>query len=349
MDKLYTIIEVATKLNLSDKTLRRWEEAGKFTPSRTLGNQRRYSIEDLQILDAIKHGTINEQKDLLTVEQASRLCGVTPTTILRWEDAGKIHPLITSGNTYYPRVKLMEKMAELKVSSPEPIVPRYSPPIQEEPRATDQEELRATEPQESRLDIEQTTEPERATLTKSYPVSTNSLADLDGTVSWSGHLINALITLILILTYHLVFNATSPKPVSPQSGSVQGVSTTMNDSRVDDLITKLQDHISAEMLKDAKPIPLTTIKLDNTSLFYGNGILPKGKDQVLVTDSKITPSTPITLNFTNDYAPAKKYWVTTEQGSFTLHTDFTVATDSSFNYSFISLTSTASAAPSGTR
>jgi excisionase family DNA binding protein len=98
MDKLYTIQEVATKLNLSDKTLRRWEEAGRFSPSRTLGNQRRYTIEDLQILDALKHGTIAKQADLLSIQQASQLCGVSPTTILRWENEGKIHPFITSGS-----------------------------------------------------------------------------------------------------------------------------------------------------------------------------------------------------------------------------------------------------------
>jgi len=120
MEKLYSIQEVAVKLNLSDKTLRRWEEAGRFTPSRTLGNQRRYSIEDLQILDAIKHGTINKQSDLLSLTQASSICGVTPTTIMRWENEGKIHPFITSGNTYYPRTKLVEKMDELKQAYPEP-------------------------------------------------------------------------------------------------------------------------------------------------------------------------------------------------------------------------------------
>lgn len=344
MDKLYTIIEVATKLNLSDKTLRRWEEAGKFTPSRTLGNQRRYSLEDLQILDAIKHGTINEQKDLLTVEQASKLCGVSPITILRWEDAGKIHPLITSGNTYYPRTKLMEKMTELKEASPEPYVQKSHPvtSISDEESLSNAEEL-APKPDQSNSDSEQV-----ASRLSSLPKT--SLADLDGTVSWSSHLINALITIILILSYHLLFNSTPSKPISPQSGSVQGASSiTTSDPRVDDVIAKLQDHISAEMLKDAKPIPTNTIKLDNTSLFYGSGTISKGKDQVLVTNSRVTPTTPITLSFTGDYAPAKKYWVTTQDGAFTIHTDFALANDSTFNYSFINVTSTVSATPSGTR
>ena len=73
----------------------RWEEAGRFSPSRTLGNQRRYTIEDLQILDALKHGMIAKQADLLSIQQASQLCGVSPITISRWENDGKIHPFIT--------------------------------------------------------------------------------------------------------------------------------------------------------------------------------------------------------------------------------------------------------------
>ena len=84
MDHTYTIQEVAAKLNLSDKTLRRWEEAGRFRSSRTLGNQRRYSIEDVQILDAIKHGTINSQSELLSLEQAANFCGVSKVTFSRW-------------------------------------------------------------------------------------------------------------------------------------------------------------------------------------------------------------------------------------------------------------------------
>lgn len=319
MDNLYSIIEVATKLGLSDKTLRRWEEAGRFSPSRTLGNQRRYSLEDLQILDAIKHGTINEQKDLLTVDQAGQLCGVSPTTIVRWEDAGKIHPLITSGNTYYPRQKLMEKMDELKKSYVEP-----------EPEPSSQ----GTVPMV-------TTPPKLSPLSPSL-TQTSSLFNLQSSI------LNILTTLILLLTYHLLFNQPSA-PVSPrQAGTVQGVSTTTKDPRLDDLITKFQDYVTAESLKDALPPPVTTINLDNTAIITGTDTLPKGKNQVLVTQDKITSTTPITLTFTTDYAPAKKYWVTSDSGSFTLHTDFPVSADSHFNYEFLVLPASPSATPSST-
>lgn len=323
MDKLYTIVEVAAKLNLSDKTLRRWEEAGRFTPSRTLGNQRRYSLDDLQVLDAIKHGVVNEQKDLLTLVQASKLCGVSPTTIIRWENDGKIHPLITSGNTYYPRHKLMEKMDSLKTQYPEPKL----------------------EPMPARPDVEvetRTKEPDPTMPTRLAQLPTKQVTSLlvpqRSDTNLKTMVANILITVIILVAYHLIFNQTPTLPQSPGTGAVQGVATTTQDPRVDDLLTKFQDHLSAEMLKNAKPVPVTTINLDNTALIYGTSTLSKGKNQITVEQDKVTSTTPVTVTFTNDYAPAKKYWVTTDQGSFTVYTDFPVSSDSTFNYNFLSTT-----------
>ena len=326
MDKLYTIIEVATKLGLSDKTLRRWEEAGRFKPSRTLGNQRRYSIEDLQILDAIKHGTIAGQDDLLTPLQASQICGVSSATIMRWENEGKIHPLITSGNTYYPRQKLMAKLDELKhfvrEIEPEPqLTPVAEPTISDEPL------------------VQQVAPPRLNKLVKPALSPVKSSWSLDNQI-W-----NLVITLTLLICYHLIFNQSST-PISPQTpstGAVQGASTTTQDPRLDDLLVKFQDHLSAELLKDAKPVPVTTIKLDNTSLVTGTATLHKNKNQVSIPAAKITPTTPVNVTFTSDFAPAKKYWVTPTNESFTLYTDFPVGADASFNYSFITPTSTPSA------
>ena len=45
---LLTIQKAAHFLGVSTKTLRRWESAGKLVPIRTIGNQRRYTIEELQ-------------------------------------------------------------------------------------------------------------------------------------------------------------------------------------------------------------------------------------------------------------------------------------------------------------
>ena len=131
MDNTYSISEVAEKLDLSDKTLRRWEEAGRFRSPRTLGGQRRYTIEDLQILDAIKHGSIPDQKDLLTKEQAALVIGVSPATIDRYVAEGKIHPFITVGETYFPHHQLIAKLGG--VTPPTPPAPPTPPPTPPSP------------------------------------------------------------------------------------------------------------------------------------------------------------------------------------------------------------------------
>ncbi len=305
MDKLYTINEVATKLNLSDKTLRRWEEAGRFNPSRTLGNQRRYSLEDLQILDAIKHGAIPDQRDLLTIEQAAKFCGVSVATLARWENAGKIHPFITSGNTYYPRHQLAEKLEQLKESLPaieekEPAPLMIATPVIEEaPPALPLKDLTAS------------------------------------SIKTTPYLINLGLTLLLILLYHLLVSRPAEKPLSPQAspptGVVQGVSTT-TDPRVDVLEKKFLEHLESDMLKNAAPTPVTTINLGDKTLLSGSASLGKGKDQLTITSGSIHATSVVTASFTSDYAPAKKYWVSLAPGSFTIHTDFPVSADAPFNY-----------------
>src|SRR5487761_1398613 len=47
---LLTIQEASAYLGVSANTLRRWEEAGTVTPIRTVGNQRRYRLEDIKHL-----------------------------------------------------------------------------------------------------------------------------------------------------------------------------------------------------------------------------------------------------------------------------------------------------------
>ncbi len=58
---LYTIEQVASRTNMTKRTLRYYEEVGLFSPTgRTEGNYRRYSEEDVQRLERIK-----ELRDLL--------------------------------------------------------------------------------------------------------------------------------------------------------------------------------------------------------------------------------------------------------------------------------------------
>jgi excisionase family DNA binding protein len=48
--KLFTIQQVANQVGVSTKTLRRWEAKGAITAQRTIGNQRRYTQEDIDAL-----------------------------------------------------------------------------------------------------------------------------------------------------------------------------------------------------------------------------------------------------------------------------------------------------------
>mgnify|MGYP001559789229 FL=1 len=47
-NKLFTIQEVANILGVSTKTLRRWDQRGSFVATRTVGNQRRYTREQIE-------------------------------------------------------------------------------------------------------------------------------------------------------------------------------------------------------------------------------------------------------------------------------------------------------------
>ena len=316
MEKLYSIQEVADKLNLSAKTLRRWEEAGRFAPSRTLGGQRRYSVEDLQVLDAIKHGTIPDQKDLLTLAQAAAFFGVSPATVDRWENEGKIHPLITAGNTYYPRSRLVAKMGELQteiipdepVSLPVPQTPKpSSPPEEIKPR------LQPLQHQ---------------------PQST--IYDLRPMISINSIVLNAAVTLVLLTGYYFL---TRPFPVvSPAGGVAQSTLADQTSSQLADLGRQFHDYVAVQMQKDAKSTSISPVTT-------GTSTMPKGKAQVSVPSVTVTPQSPVVVTFTSDYSPAKKYWITADQGSFTLKTDVPVASDSAFTYL---IGPTAAAPPSAT-
>ncbi len=55
-NQLLTILQVSEKLNIPKHTLRFWEKElkGLLVPSRTNGGQRRYSTENLSLLEEIK-------------------------------------------------------------------------------------------------------------------------------------------------------------------------------------------------------------------------------------------------------------------------------------------------------
>lgn len=388
MEKLYTISEVADKLGLAAKTLRRWEETGKFVGNRTLGGQRRYTLTDVQILDAIKHGTIPDSRDLLTLEQAAQLFGVSTVTVTRWEEEGKIHPLITAGITYYPRHRLLAKMEELKKqmaydaptfeSVSIPPRPLYSPPpLYAPPPVPDsiQQEL-APLPAVQPPDLKpQTRQSHRQPL--SPLVAAPRVPSIYSTVP-----INILITAGMILVYHLIFSQPHPAPVTSQvnQGSVQGVTTPdTTHSALDNIIDKSGNlkppSISTRNLSltpasapaNASPGTLyfdagsqslklyTTVwtdltsgresNLQGTTVISGHNIVPKDKNTVKIDSGYITAVSQISVTFTADYAPAKKYWITKGLGTFSVQTDFPVSANAPFDYVILNTAAVPEATP----
>jgi DNA-binding transcriptional MerR regulator len=55
-NQLFSILQVSEKLNIPKHTLRFWEKElnGLLIPLRTIGGQRRYSVENLSLLEEIK-------------------------------------------------------------------------------------------------------------------------------------------------------------------------------------------------------------------------------------------------------------------------------------------------------
>lgn len=355
-ERLYTISEVADKLGLATKTLRRWEETGKFTPQRTLGGQRRYSLTDLQILDAIKHGTITGSKDLLTIEAAAKLFGVTPATILRWEDSGKIHPLITTGITYYPRHRLVSKMEELQK------LPRV-----EEPTTTFKSVPLDPVPSPSNLP--------RFTPPAAPPPPTKKALEKSklGLDNLPPVLLNLMVTIIMIVVYHLIFNSQANTTTQEvvNDGSIQGV------SQARDPALNLLDSI-LDKAGNLKPLSLTTsflsltpsappdkavpgslyfdagsqslklftnnwieltksstYTLGDSELIAGNTILAKGQKSLTVNNPNLTSDSTVIVTFMSDISPASTYWITKQTGSFTVHLTESVANQIAIDYLII--------------
>ena len=333
MDKTYGISDVADKLGLSAKTLRRWEESGKFRSSRTLGNQRRYSLEDLQILDAIKHGIVDSKSELLTDMQAAQLFGVSTATVNRWENEGKIHPLVTAGTTYFPRKRLLDKMDELK---------------QENLDYTQLSQMSAPPEQVSPSYETPTPQPlKNISLTKTSLESKPRFSVATATAL----LINLGVTMVTLGIYHSLFTPTlSPKtPESTTPTVLPSPSTPKPLSIIDKLVftpSSSPTGTPGTLYFDAGTkslrlytntwIDLTSPPIDlspkDTKLIAASDLILKGKSQVSVKNQAISRATPISVTMLADYAPAKKYWLEVTQGSFTLHTDFPVGSDVPFSY-----------------
>src|SRR3990172_1740320 len=91
---MFSIKDAAQAVGIHPKTIRRWENQGKFIPQRTLGNQRRFSSKDVVHLKNLKSGQAPFPATpldlILTPTQAAAKLDVSLATLNRWNKEGKI-------------------------------------------------------------------------------------------------------------------------------------------------------------------------------------------------------------------------------------------------------------------
>ena len=101
--QVLTVSQAAKFLKVSIDTLRRWDRSGKLTTRRSPGGNRRYSKEDLR---NFKKTGSSSNDTLLTVKEAAEKLQVSPLTIRRWDNEGKIK--VTRDESNYRRISMSE-------------------------------------------------------------------------------------------------------------------------------------------------------------------------------------------------------------------------------------------------
>ena len=117
---MYSIKDAAQALGIHPKTIRRWEQAGKFIPQRTLGNQRRFTPQDLNKLRNIKAGYVPLQSPKPQPIPVSKPPPVIPPAYLYSVIGSIILSLLVLGQLYLKNQALIAKPAinQLDLSSP---------------------------------------------------------------------------------------------------------------------------------------------------------------------------------------------------------------------------------------
>jgi len=129
----YSVSAAAKFVGVHPKTLRRWEDSGLVNPTRTIGNQRRYTDQHLKTLVGIKTGQFDPPPTdrLLDLNQASLLLKVSPATVRRWTREKRLKLTIDkTGNTGYSEKTLKQILAQI---SPKTLPVTPSPETKEKP------------------------------------------------------------------------------------------------------------------------------------------------------------------------------------------------------------------------
>ena len=110
---LAKIGEAAKILNISVKTLRRWELAGKLKAFRSRGGTRLYSLADLKTVGSKNNPlNLNSDANLLKIGEAAKKIGISVKTLRRWESQGKIKAIYSPGKTRYYSTTGIEKYSQ---------------------------------------------------------------------------------------------------------------------------------------------------------------------------------------------------------------------------------------------
>jgi DNA-binding transcriptional MerR regulator len=118
-NRLLSISQAAQKLNVSIKTLRRWENSGLVHPIRNELNRRMYSEAELDNLENRKYKPLPQNsiapQNYHSISEAADEIGVSVKTLRRWDSEGKIN---TSRDELNRRVFTADLISQIKTNRP---------------------------------------------------------------------------------------------------------------------------------------------------------------------------------------------------------------------------------------
>jgi excisionase family DNA binding protein len=108
---IFSISQAATFLNITTKTLRRWEKLGVIKPKRNPLNHRIFHLRQLSVLKKHHHSS-KANTAYLTSTQAAEKLGISLKTLRRWNHQGKITSIRNNRNQLLFDIKQIELLLQ---------------------------------------------------------------------------------------------------------------------------------------------------------------------------------------------------------------------------------------------
>ncbi|MBI2405425.1 MerR family transcriptional regulator, partial [Candidatus Microgenomates bacterium] len=122
----FSVNQAAKIIATSSKTLRRLVKKGVVKPERGSKGELFFTFDDLVLLqNALSH---SREERTYSVTQATRLLKVSPDTLRRWEEEGKIKPTRTPGGHRRYTASQLTKLTAIKEAKREVKIPVAIPP-----------------------------------------------------------------------------------------------------------------------------------------------------------------------------------------------------------------------------